>query len=137
MTKLVSSNQSKTTAIHSEWLSMLAKKTRIRLRRLGKATVIDLIGDVTNQGETAIESAYAEALEGKPKRVFLNFGDAEYINTSGIALLISTVMEAERAGRKIGLYGMSAHYRKVFTLMRLPLYADMFESENEALASLR
>ena len=115
---------------------MLAKKTRIRLRRLGKATVIDLIGDVTNQGQKVIKDAYAEALENEPKRVFLNFGDVEYINTSGIATLISTAMEAERAGQKIGLYGVSAHYRKVFTLMRLPLYADLYESESEALASL-
>jgi len=45
-------------------------------------------------------------------------------------------MEAEKAGRKIGLYGMSAHYHKVFTLVRLPLYADMYESESEALASV-
>jgi hypothetical protein len=39
-------------------------------------------------------------------------------------------------GRKIGLYGMSAHYRKVFTLVRLPLYAELYESESEALATL-
>ena len=131
------SNQNKAAAIYSEWLSMLEKTTKTRLRPLDKTIVIDVMGDVAHQGQKVIEDAYAEALESAPKRVFLNFGDAEYINTSVIAALISTAMEAERAGRKIGLYGMSAHYRKVFTLVRLPLYADIYESESEALASLQ
>jgi anti-anti-sigma factor len=115
---------------------MLNKPTEARLRRTDNAAIIDVSGDVTEQGEQAIKGAYVEALAGDPRRVFLNFGDTEYINTSGIAVLISLVMEAEKAGRKVGLYGMSAHYKKVFTLVRLPLYADMFESEGEALASL-
>jgi hypothetical protein len=45
-------------------------------------------------------------------------------------------MEAEKTGHEIGLFGMSAHYRKVFTLVRLPLYAQMYGSESEALASV-
>jgi len=115
---------------------MLNKPTEARLRRADNAAIIDVSGDVTEQGESAVRSAYVEALEKDPERVFLNFGDTEYINTSGIAVLISMVMEAEKAGRKIGLYGMSAHYHKVFTLVRLPLYADMYASESEALASV-
>jgi anti-anti-sigma factor len=115
---------------------MLNKKTETRLRRAGKAVIIDLVGDVTNQGQETIKNAYAEALQSASERVFFNFGDTEYINTSGIAVLISIVMEAEKAGRKIGLFGMSAHYHKVFTLVRLPLYADMYRTEGEALAAL-
>ena len=115
---------------------MLNKKTETRLRRADKAVIIDLVGDVTNRGQEVIRSAYAEALRDNPERVFFNFKDTEYINTSGIAVLISLVMEAEKAGRKIGLFGMSAHYQKVFELVRLPLYADMYQTESEALTDL-
>jgi anti-anti-sigma factor len=115
---------------------MLHKRTETRLRQVGRAVVIDLIGDITDQGQRTIKSAYAEALAKGPECVFFNFGDTEYINTSGIAVLISIVMEAEKAGQKIGLFGMSAHYRKVFTLVRLPLYAAMYGSESEALTFL-
>jgi anti-anti-sigma factor len=114
----------------------LEKKTETRLRQVGEAVIIDLIGDVTNRGQQAIESAYEEALDSEPQRVFFNFSDIEYINTSGIAVLISLVMEGEKLGRKIGLFGMSEHYRKVFKLVRLPLYADVYETEDEALGSL-
>lgn len=114
----------------------MEKTTEARLRRVGKAIVIDLLGDVTSRGQTAIKNAYADALVSESERIFLNFADTEYINTSGIAVLISMVMEAEKVGRKIGLFGMSTHYHKVFTLVRLPLYADMYDGESEALASL-
>jgi anti-anti-sigma factor len=114
----------------------LEKTTETRLRHVGEAIIIDLIGDVTNRGQQAIESAYEQALDGKPQRVFINFSNIEYINTSGIAVLISLVMEGEKLGSKIGLFGMSAHYRKVFKLVRLPLYADVYDTEDEALGSL-
>lgn len=116
---------------------MLNKETEARLRRAGQEVVIiDLIGDVTNQGQQAIQSAYAAALQDQPQKIFFNFGNTEYINTSGIAILISIVMEAAKAGRRIGLFGMSSHYRKVFELVRLPLYADVYQSEDEALTAL-
>jgi anti-anti-sigma factor len=115
---------------------MLTKETKTQSRQFGTSIIIDLIGDVTNQGQEAINSAYARALAKKPERIFFNFGDTEYINTSGIAVLISLVMEAEKTEQKIGLFGMSAHYRKVFTLVRLPLYAQMYAGESEALASV-
>ena len=114
----------------------LEKTTETRLRHVGEAIIIDLSGDVTNRGQQAIESAYEQALDGEPQRVFFNFSDIEYINTSGIAVLISLVMEGERSGRKIGFFGLSAHYRKVFKLVRLPLYADVYDTEDEALGSL-
>jgi anti-anti-sigma factor len=114
---------------------MLNQKTETRLRQAGDAVIIDLIGDVTNQGQEAIKSAYARALERAPQYVLFNFGETEYINTSGIAILISLVMKTEKAGHKIGLFGMSAHYAKVFELVRLPLYAEMYNSETEALAA--
>jgi anti-anti-sigma factor len=112
---------------------MLNKKTETRLRRIDKAIIIDLIGDVTGQGAETIKSAYAEALQSKPERVLFNLGDTEYINTSGIAILISIAMEAENAEHKIEFFGMSAHYRKVFELVRLPLYAQIYQTESEAL----
>ncbi len=114
---------------------MLNQKTETRLRQAGNAVIIDLIGDVTNQGQEAITSAYAKALAYAPQYVLFNFGETEYINTSGIAILISLVIEAEKAEHKIGFFGMSAHYYKVFELVRLPLYAEMYSSETEALAA--
>ncbi len=111
-------------------------KTETRIRQKGQAVIIDLIGDVTTQGQDAVKQAFAQALDHNPTHIFFNLGRTDYINTSGIAVLISLVMEAEKSGRQVGLYGMTPHYRKVFELVRLPLYAEMFESEAEALATL-
>lgn len=111
----------------------MKQSTEARVRQAGAAVIIDLVGDVTSQGQAVIQRAYTEAQRKAPARIFFNFRDTEYINTSGIAVLISLVMEAEKSGRKIGLFGMSAHYRKVFELVRLPLFADLYASEAEAI----
>jgi anti-sigma B factor antagonist len=112
---------------------MFGKKTRTQRRQIGPVSIIDLIGDVTEHDQETVKSAYAEVLKEKPERILLNFSEVEYINTSGIAVLIAMVMEAEKTGHKIGFFGMSPHYRKVFTLVRLPLYADLYQDEAEAL----
>jgi anti-anti-sigma factor len=106
-----------------------------RCRLAGTAVVIDLIGDVTERDQPTLQRAYEQAIEDSPDRIFFNFGDTEYINTSGIAVLVSMVMAAEKAGRTIGFFGMTPHYRKVFTLVRLPLYAELYDDERQALAS--
>ncbi len=111
----------------------MIKNTETWLRQIGEAVIIDVSGDVTNQGQETIHNAYAEAMQSEPERVLFNFSDTEYINTSGIVVLISIVMQAEKTGHKIGLFGMSSHYQKVFELVRLPLYADVYQTETEAL----
>ena len=111
---------------------MLIKKTKTWLRQIGEDVIIDLSGDVTNQGQETIYNAYAKALQTKPERILFNFSDTEYINTSGIAVLIKIVMQAEKTGHKIGLFGMSSHYQKVFELVRLPLYARALVVERAA-----
>lgn len=115
---------------------MLSKEIKVELRTAGSAAIIDLQGDVNASGEGVIKRAYRSATEGGAENVLFNLEGAEYINTSGIAVLIGIIMEAQQAGQKMLVYGVSQHYRKIFELVRLPMYVDMFDTEQEALASL-
>lgn len=120
---------------------MQIRPTQARVRSTASAIVIDLEGDINSQGEKALREAYQRARQtsldagDSPQPIFFNFTRADYINTSGIAVLISIVMEAQKQGQKISLFGMSPHYQKIFKLVRLPLYADLFATEEEALAN--
>jgi len=115
---------------------MLNKPLKVHLRRVGDAVIIDLAGDLNHQGEAAMKEAYRQATANNARRIFFNFERTDYINTSGIAILISLVMEAQKAGQQIGLFGVNPHYQKVFQLVRLPLYATIYASEQEALAGV-
>ncbi len=115
---------------------MLNRPLKVHLRRVGDAVIIDLVGDLNHQGETTLKEAYQQATVDNTRRIFFNFERTDYINTSGIAILISIVMEAQKAGQQVGLFGVSPHYQKIFQLVRLPLYANIYTTEQEALASV-
>lgn len=115
---------------------MLSKETVVNLRKADNAAIIDLQGDVNASGERAIKGAYRSATEQGARNILFNLEEAEYINTSGIAVLIGIVMEAQKAEQKVLVYGVSSHYKKIFELVRLPMYVEMCDTEEEALASI-
>lgn len=115
---------------------MLKKETGVDRRKVDDAAIIDLQGDVNASGEEALKGAYRSATEEGAENILFNLKEAEYIDTSGIAVLIGIVMEAQEAKQKVLVCGVSSHYKKIFELVRLPMYVDMFDTEQAALASL-
>jgi anti-anti-sigma factor len=109
---------------------------RLETRPLSQLTVIEMHGDVTADGEEDIVSAYHAAVAGGPDIVLLELTEAHYINTSGISVLITLAMDAKQSGHHILVSGASAHYQKVFDLVRFSSFVSMFDTEAEALASL-
>jgi anti-anti-sigma factor len=68
--------------------------------------------------------------------VLLDFTKVDYINSSGIALVIQLLMEATNAAQKVCAFGLSAHFTKVFTMVGITKYAGLFPTQAEALAAL-
>jgi anti-sigma B factor antagonist len=60
----------------------------------------------------------------------------DYINSSGIALVIQMLLEAYKSGQKIAAFGLTPHFQKVFTMVGITKYASLFPDENAAKASL-
>ena len=73
----------------------------------------------------------------RPTRlILLDFTKVDYINSSGIALVIQMLIEAANSGQKVYAFGLSPHFVKVFTMVGITKYAQLFPSEAEALAAL-
>jgi anti-anti-sigma factor len=81
--------------------------------------VIELAGDVTSAAGAALEAGYAEATAAGPVSVALDFGAADYINSSGIAVIVGLLAQARSTGIEIKAYGLSDHYREIFEITRL------------------
>jgi anti-anti-sigma factor len=58
------------------------------VRSANGAAIIDLHGEINANAEAVLNGAYAEAMAGQPGRLLLNFGDVDYINSTGIALIV-------------------------------------------------
>ena len=99
------------------------------------ANIIDIQGEVTAFAEQVLNEAYGQASTGGVRAVVLNFSGLEYMNSSGIGLLVTTLIRAKRQGQKLLAYGLNEHYRHIFELTRLNEAIGMYGSEHEALAA--
>lgn len=99
------------------------------------ASVIDIRGEVTAASESALMDAYALATASGARLILLNFADLEYMNSSGIGLLVTLLIRANRQGQKIAAFGLSDHYRDIFELTRLDEAIHIFATEHEAVSS--
>jgi anti-sigma B factor antagonist len=60
----------------------------------------------------------------------------DYINSSGIALVIQMMMDANKSGQEIGAFGLTPHFQKVFTMVGITKYARLYPDEPSAKAAV-
>jgi anti-anti-sigma factor len=98
----------------------------------GKA-IIDLRGNIDAFVEAALIAAYVEAGSVNPDSVMLNFSQVEYINSTGIALIVSILGRARKDNRSVVAYGLTDHYTEIFEITRLSDFMEIVADENAAL----
>ena len=95
--------------------------------------IIALTGDIASSSKEAMLQAYHGL--GPVKKVLLDFSGVDYINSSGIAIIIQMLIEERAAGhRTIGIFGLTPHFKKVFTMVGVAKYASISSDEAEALS---
>jgi len=108
---------------------------RAVVRRRDGVTVIDMPAHIDITSEAALDTAYSEvSLKGA---VLLNFTGTQYINSSGIALIVGILARARKQSRPIGAYGLSDHYREIFEVTRLADFMGLYGDEQAAIAAKR
>lgn len=96
--------------------------------------VIHLAGDVTTFAEETIQQAYQDATATGAGVIILNFRATDYINSAGIAIIIGIVTQARRARQRILVAGLSSHFQKIFNMVGLAQYAEIYQTLDDALA---
>ncbi len=115
---------------------MTASKVTMNVRQANdKASIVDIHGEVTAAAETTLMDAYAQATSHNARSIILNFSELEYMNSSGIGLLVTMLIRVNRAKQKLLIFGLNDHYRQIFGLTRLNEAIGIFNSESEALAA--
>ena len=97
-------------------------------------SVIDIKGEINAQAEATLMEAYTQATAHGEKTLVLNFNGLEYMNSSGIGLLVTLLIRANRQKQRLLAFGLSEHYSQIFELTRLNEAIAIFPSEASALA---
>ena len=115
---------------------MTTIKLQTRVRRVDDGVaVIELTGDVTAACETELMDAYREAGRAEIRGLVLDFRRLDYMNSSGIGLLVTLLVRAKREGRQISAFGLSDHYRQIFELTRLDEVISVHDDEEQAVTA--
>ena len=99
----------------------------------GDVSIVNIKGDFTAITGKEIEDAYQKASREGEKKILFCFDKEGYINSGGIAILIGIASESRKKEQIIRITGLSNHFQKIFRLVGLALYTEIFPSEESAL----
>jgi anti-anti-sigma factor len=102
--------------------------------RTDDGSVVVMSGTVNRAAKQALEAAYEEAV-AHPGRVLMDFRAVDYINSTGIAVIVGVLAMARAEDREVGAFGLTDHYREVFSITRLSDFMTIYEDETAAVAA--
>ena len=92
----------------------------------------DLIGE--NNGPELV-NLVNDQLHDNVTRCAVDLSEVRYMNSSGIGLLVTLLIRANRQGQSLLAIGLNEHYRHIFELNRLDEAIRIFENESDAMAA--
>ena len=112
---------------------MATRHLDVEVREETGAAILDLSGEINGFAMETLEDAYAKAEAQDPRVILLNFEGVDYINSTGIALIVSLLGKARAANRRLLACNLSEHYVEIFNITRLSDFMNVFPDEESAM----
>jgi anti-anti-sigma factor len=110
----------------------MQQANEILLEQLGDVTLFDIRGDVTILSESFLNDAYEDANNRGVSKILLKFEESAYINSGGISVLIQILAKTEQNRQQIGITGLSDHFKKIFNMVGITKFAEIYNTQAEA-----
>jgi len=108
----------------------------INERKRDDVTILDLKGKITiGAAEEALRDSVHKVLGDGATKVLLNLKDVTTIDSSGVGELVSAYTSAMKRGAKIKLANLPPKINDILTITQLITVFDVYDSEDEAIAS--
>lgn len=113
---------------------MQSNKLELHVRHVNNhVSVIVVHGDMTAAAERHVMDAYSQASGPAVRGVVLNFAGLQYMNSSGIGIVVALLVQANRQKQRLFACNLNEHYRHIFELTRLNESISIYPTEAEAL----
>src|ERR1700758_1879054 len=109
---------------------------QISARHSDSTTIFDISGDIDLANSPEVRKALLrEVREKRTPRVVMNLSKVRYIDSSGVASLVEGLKASRDLGLRFILFGLSPSAREVLQLSRLLKIFEVYDNEDQALAS--
>jgi anti-sigma B factor antagonist len=113
---------------------MAVRHLEAEVRQERGGVILDLRGEINGFAQEALDAAYAEADAKDTKTILLNFEGVDYINSTGIALIVGLLAKARASHKRLLAFGLSDHYVEIFEITRLSDFMSVFPDEQSAMS---
>jgi anti-anti-sigma factor len=93
---------------------------------------ITIHGDLSGAADEQLTGAYDEARAAGMMGLTIDFSQAAYINSTGIAVLVRILAAGRRDGVEVRARGLSPHYIEIFEITRI---SDFMRIERDDMAT--
>lgn len=108
----------------------------VDVQRVPGAVILVMRGEINAAAALPLQSAYAETTgPDMAPRVVLDFTAVDYMNSTGIALIVGILAQARTEHRVVAASGLSDHYRQIFEITRLSDFIQVYADVDDAIAT--
>ena len=111
---------------------------KISNRQVDGVSIVDCSGRITlGEGSVTLRDTVRELLSKGRKKILLNLGEVNYIDSSGIGVLVSGFSTVRGQGGELKLVNLSKRIRDLLHITKLYSLFDVKDDEAAAVASFR
>ena len=107
-------------------------------RQVDGVTIVDLSGRITlGEGNVILQNTVRDLVDKGNKKILLNLGNVNYIDSSGIGALVRTHTTIRSQGGELKLVNPSKRIRDLLQITKLYSLFDVKDDETTALGSFQ
>ncbi len=108
----------------------------INSRVSGDVTIVDVAGKITlGDGSAMLRDKVKELSAAGTKKILLNLGEVNYIDSSGIGELVSAFTTISNTGGALKLLNLTKRVKDLLQITKLYTVFEVFDDEAQAIAS--
>jgi anti-sigma B factor antagonist len=103
---------------------------------VGDVSVVDVAGRITlGEGSSALRDTLRDMITKNQKKILLNLGEVNYIDSSGIGELVSGFTTVTNSGGQLKLLNLNKRVKDLLQITKLYTVFDVHEDEAGAIRS--
>ena len=107
-------------------------------RQVDGVTIVDCSGRITlGEGSVILRDTVRDLLGKGNKKILLNLGDVNYIDSSGIGELVSAYTTVKNQGGELKLLNLTKKVHDLLQIMKLYTVFDVKDDEASAIAAFK
>jgi anti-sigma B factor antagonist len=110
-------------------------KLTLAMRTKNGILVVDCSGRIVYGEEAQLLRGTVRNALSESKRIVLNLGEVNYIDSGGLGVLVELRTSAHNAGGAIKLASLTQHVSDLLQITKLLTVFDVYNSESEAVES--